>query len=252
MSSETRPPDGDVARRRKKRRPIRGLLQSNVFLTIVSYLVHGLLTFIHRTNRFVPESDDFVRKSEGMRPGIFAMWHGQQYLIPYHRPKSEPVAALVSRSTDAEINARILELNGVKTVRGSGGRPSYFRNQKGGAQALRGLIRAIRDGYNITIIADISKSTPRQASEGIVMLAKLSGRPIFPIALATSNHYVFKKTWDKTTINLPFGRGCLKIGDPVYVPRNSSEEELQEFRKILTEEMNRVTSQAYEAVGVRE
>ena len=43
---------------------------------------------------------------------------------------------------------------------------------------------------------------------GIVTLARLSGRPIVPVALATSRRKVLEKTWDKTTINLPFGRGA--------------------------------------------
>ena len=84
------------------------------------------------------------------------------------------------------------------------------------------------------------------------MLAKLSGRPIFPIALATNHRYVLKNTWDKTTVNLPFGKGCLKIGDPIFVPREASRDEIQLYREKLTEEMNRVTRQAYEAVGVRQ
>jgi lysophospholipid acyltransferase (LPLAT)-like uncharacterized protein len=238
--------------RTPKQRWHKRLLQSEAFLGVASLLLHGLMTFIHATTRFVPESDDFMEKSEGYRPGIFAMWHGQQFLIPYHRPREAPVTALTSRSADAEINARVLERNGVEAIRGSGGRPSFFQKRKGGAQALRALIKAIERGRNITFIADVSKSTPKQAGEGIIMLAKLSGRPIFPIALATSSRYVLKNTWDKTTINLPFGKGCLKIGDPIFVPREASREDVQQFRDRLTEEMNRVTRLANEAVGVRQ
>jgi hypothetical protein len=252
MRSEIGKAEMERGMRVPKRRWHKRLLQSETFLSIASLLLHSMLTFIHATTRFVPESDDFMEKSEGFRPGIFAMWHGQQFLIPYHRPRGVPVTALTSKSADAEINAKVLERNGVEAIRGSGGRRSFFHKHKGGAQALRALIRAIDRGRNITFIADISKSTPKEAGEGIIMLAKLSGRPIFPIALATSNRYVLKNTWDKTTVNLPFGRGCLKIGDPIFVPRDASREDIQQYRDKLTFEMNRVSRQANEAVGVRQ
>jgi hypothetical protein len=62
------------------------------------------------------------------------------------------------------------------------------------------------------MIADISKGESRQAGEGIVRLAKISGRPIVPVALATSRRNVLERTWDKTTINLPFGTPLRQAG----------------------------------------
>jgi lysophospholipid acyltransferase (LPLAT)-like uncharacterized protein len=77
---------------------------------------------------------------------------------------------------------------------------------------LIAMRNALRDGVNVVMIADISKGEPRQAGEGIVRLAKISGRPIVPVALTTSRRYVLEKTWDKTTINLPFGTPLPQAG----------------------------------------
>ena len=120
MRSEIEKAQMGRGRRIPRQRRYRHLLQSEAFLSATSFILHGMLTFIHATTRFVPESDDFMAKSEGYRPVIFAMWHGQQFLIPFHRPREAPVTALTSRSADAEINARVLERNGVRPFEASG------------------------------------------------------------------------------------------------------------------------------------
>lgn len=90
--------------------------------------------------------------------------------------------------------------------------------------------------------------TPREAGQGIVLLAKLSGRPILPVAFTTSRRKVLEKSWDKTTINLPFGRGSTVVGQPIEVPADADEAMLEAKRQELTEALNAATGQAYRMV----
>ena len=231
------------------RRVRKAVLASNAFQSVAATCVYGLLKLIYRTNRHVAGSDDMATAVEGKTPVIVALWHGQQLLAQFVRPGEERVAAVVSRSADAEINARVLQKFDVHVTRGSGGRERAETARKGGVQALKGMADALGRGLNVVTIADISKGTPRQAGRGIVALAKLSGRPIIPMAIATSHYHVVKKSWDKTTINLPFGRACLKLGVPIYVSQDASEADLEKLRIRVTDELNRVTEKAYQAVG---
>jgi lysophospholipid acyltransferase (LPLAT)-like uncharacterized protein len=98
------------------------------------------------------------------------------------------------------------------------------------------------------MIADVPHGTPREAGLGIVTLAKVSGRPIVPIAIATSRRKVIEKSWDKTTINLPFGRSSLVLGDPIAVPADADGETLEELRRQVTDALNRATEKAYRLV----
>ena len=141
-----------------------------------------------------------------MSPAIVAMWHGQHFMAPSVYPKGAPLVAMVSRSADAELNALVIEKFGIRTVRGSGGRENSRHLDKGGAKALIALKKALDDGSNVFMIADIPHGTPRQAGLGIITLARLSGRPIVPVAIVTSRRKVLERSWDKTTIHLPFGR----------------------------------------------
>jgi lysophospholipid acyltransferase (LPLAT)-like uncharacterized protein len=125
------------------------------------------------------------------------------------------MAALISRHEDAGAQAAALERLGVTPVRGSGGPPdrAYY---KGGAPAMRELIRQLESGASVAMTADVPKRA-RTAGLGIVTLARLSGRPIVPTAVVTSRRLQFD-TWDRATLGLPFGRAAVVVGDLIRVP----------------------------------
>lgn len=249
--SESRPAQSRKRARSWPSRFAKKVVRSDLFQSLAARLAHSYMVFTYRTNPPVAGSDDMRKHIEGHKPVIIALWHGQQMLVQFTRPPEEPVAGLVSRSADAEINARVLQLSGNEVVRGSGGRDRGATNKKGGIQALLALRNALRRGRHVVMIADISKGAPRQAGEGVVALARISGRPIVPMALATSRHYVVKSAWDRMTINLPFGRRCLRLGHPIYVAADAGEDDLAAIRREVTEELNRVTAEAYSLVGKR-
>ena len=95
------------------------------------------------------------------------------------------------------------------------------------------------------MIADIPKGTPREAGLGIVTLAKLSGRPVVPVAVTSSRRLVLEKTWDKATIPLPFGRSALVLGTPIFVPADADPAEMERKRKEITAGLNATTDGAY-------
>jgi lysophospholipid acyltransferase (LPLAT)-like uncharacterized protein len=166
-------------------------------------------------------------------------------MTPAIYPSERQLVAMVSRSADAELNAKVIERFGIETVRGSGGRDNQSHMDKGGAKALIQLKRSLDAGKNVCMIADIPHGTPRDAGQGIILLARLSGRPILPVAIATSRRKVLEKTWDKTTINLPFGRQ-IALGDPVWVASKADETEIEAKRRALTKTLNEATDKAYQ------
>ena len=176
---------------------------------------------------------------------IVAIWHGQHFLIPAYYPSPRKLVAMVSKSADAEMNALVLERFGMEAVRGSGGRAPARHMDKGGAKALVALKRALAAGKNVAMIADIPHGTPREAGLGIVLLARLSGRPIVPVAVATSRRRVLEKSWDKSTINLPFGRSALGFGPMVRVPADADEALMEAKRWEVTAALDAATEAAY-------
>ncbi|MEO1695267.1 MAG: glycosyltransferase N-terminal domain-containing protein, partial [Pseudomonadota bacterium] len=79
-------------------------------------------------------------------------------------------------------------------------------------------------------------------------LAKLSQRPIVPVAVA-SNRFIALDTWSRLTLNLPFSRIGVSVGDPITVPRDATPEQLELVRRRVEHAMAEVTERAYRAVG---
>lgn len=215
---------------------------------VKSATTSALVQFVRlvgRTNRIVAGKLELRSEYGDLEPAIIALWHGQHLMTPVIYPSKRPLVAMVSRSADAELNAQVIEKFGIETVRGSGGRDNQSHMDKGGAKALITLKKALDAGKNVCMIADIPHGTPRDAGPGIILLAKLSGRPIVPAAVATSRRKVLDKTWDKTTINLPFGRCGIAVSDPVWVDKKADESEIEAARQALTVALNEATERAY-------
>ncbi len=184
----------------------------------------ALATYIRGVRRgtdFVILPDDAARRIAEGGPYILATWHGQNMLLPAFLDISGPSAALASRSLDGEVVARTLEHFGIASIRGAGG-PARKQRQKGGASALRAMVRALRQGLNVVTTADMPPGPARSAGPGIVTLARLSNRPILPVAIAT-DHGLTLSNWSRYRVNLPFGHGVLVCGAPVNIPRQLDE-----------------------------
>lgn len=203
---------------------------SEWFGNCLATLVTGWFGLVNRTNRLVPGSDTPEDVYTKHAPAIYTMWHGQHFMVPFLMPKGAKLVAMLSRSADAEINARMVEKFGVETVRGSGGREPSRATEKGGARALIQLKRSLDQGKSVFMIADISKAEARHAGLGIVLLAKLSGRPIIAVSYQSTRKHVVEKSWDKTTLNLPFGKAAALAGEPLYVPSGATDAELEDLR----------------------
>ena len=198
---------------------VRDLLRSNWFQRAVGSLTAVFLRLVWRTNRFSFDPPDVYEIVEPQMPAIFAFWHGQHFLTPFVKTKeSQRVKVLISRHRDGEYNAIAAERLGIGTIRGSGDHGSAF-HRKGGVGAFKEMVRALEQGYNVALTADVPKRS-RIAGLGIIMLARESGRPIMPFAMVTSRYWRLKN-WDRTTINLPFGRGALVGGEIIMVPADA-------------------------------
>jgi lysophospholipid acyltransferase (LPLAT)-like uncharacterized protein len=109
------------------------------------------------------------------------------------------------------------------------------------------MVRALAEDYNVALTADVPKRS-RVAGLGIIMLARESGRPIMPFAMATSR-FIRLNNWDRTTINLPFGRGALVGSEMIFVPPDADAETMEKLRAQLEDYLNEATRRAYEQVG---
>jgi lysophospholipid acyltransferase (LPLAT)-like uncharacterized protein len=213
----------------------------------LGFLLAGYIRLVGRTNHFVVEPTDIEAHIAGRAPLIVAMWHGQHFMISIARPPSlARVSALISRHGDGGANAAALRRLGVSPIRGSGG-GARRAGRKGGAPAMREMLRALEDGASVVMTADAPKRA-RVAGLGIVTLARLSGRPIAPVAVVTSRRFDFK-SWDRASLGKPFGQGAIVVGDLIHVPPDADEGVMEARRKAVEDGLDSVHARAYAKVG---
>jgi lysophospholipid acyltransferase (LPLAT)-like uncharacterized protein len=226
---------------------LRNVLRSSWVQHAVGVLAAEWLRLVWLTNRFSFEPADVYDIVEPMQPMILAFWHGQHFLTPFVKTrKSHRAKVLISRHRDGEFNAIAAERLGIETIRGSGDPGGAF-HRKGGVGAFREMVRALEQGYNVASTADVPKRA-RVAGLGIIMLARESGRPIVPFAMVTSR-FIRLKNWDRTTINLPFGRGAVTGVDAIFVPPDADAETMEKCRLQLESYLNEAARRAYAMVG---
>jgi lysophospholipid acyltransferase (LPLAT)-like uncharacterized protein len=226
---------------------LRNVLRSSWVQRAVGLLAAAFLRLVWRTNTFSFDPPDVYGIVEPQMPAIFAFWHGQHFMTPFIKTKeSHRAKVLISRHRDGEFNAIAAERLGIGTIRGSGDHGSAF-HRKGGVGAFKEMVRALQDNYSVALTADVPKRS-RIAGLGIIMLARESGRPIMPFAMATSR-FIRLKNWDRTTINLPFGRGALVGVGVVSVPTDADAETMEKLRAELEANLNEATRRAYAQVG---
>jgi hypothetical protein len=213
----------------------------------LGFLLAVYIWLVRRTNRFVVEPPDLDAAIAGQTPLIVAMWHGQHFMISFAWPRSiARMAALISRHGDGGVNAAALRRLGVAPIRGSGA-SSRTRRRKGGVSAMREMLRALSSGVSVAITADVPKRA-RVAGSGIVLLARLSGRPIAPTAVVTSRRFDFN-SWDRASVGKPFGRGAVVVGELIHVARDADEQAMEVARKAVEAGLDAVHARAYARVG---
>lgn len=163
--------------------------------------------------------DDVVRLEP--TPGknlIYACFHQDDLsCLPYFANRN--ICILISNSKDGQILASAVEHMGYQTVRGS--------SHRGGVAGLLAGMRKVIDGHKMTIAVDGPRGPIYKVKEGITAVSDKSKRPIVPVRGYPKWKFVFKKSWNKATLPLPFTKIILKIGKIDFYSTQSLEQKMK-------------------------
>jgi lysophospholipid acyltransferase (LPLAT)-like uncharacterized protein len=190
-----------------------------------SLALSGLIRALAATVDFRFHGDATVRswEAEG-RPFILAFWHRYLILMRYAY-RGARMSVLVSQSWDGELTSQTLAHLGIDTCRGS--------TTRGGAAALRDLLRRARSGSDLAFTPDGPRGPVCKVQPGIVLAAAMSGLPIQPVALGATRRKLLR-SWDKMVVPLPGARVDLVFGAPLQVaPRSPVEEGVERLEHAL-------------------
>jgi lysophospholipid acyltransferase (LPLAT)-like uncharacterized protein len=149
---------------------------------------------------------------------------------------------------DGEMMAALADGIGIRPIRGSGGRDPRLAVKSGAIRGFLQLKSTLEEGVSIFMTADISRGVSRRAGEGIIRLARATGRPIMGIGVASAPEITFRN-WDRSRIALPFGQTVCVVAAPVEVPMDADDALVEAKRAELEAKLNTATAGAYAAVG---
>ena len=174
------------------------------------------------------------------RPIIVCFWHARLMMMPFAWTRAQSFNMLISSHADGQFIAGTVSWFGFKTIAGS--------SSRGGAGALRALVRVLKGGNTVGITPDGPRGPRMRASGGAVALARLAGAPLVPLAFSCRRRRVLN-SWDRFVLAWPFSSGIFMWGDPMDVPGDADSAALDVLRLELEERMNSLTAEADRLCG---
>ncbi len=217
-------------------KPLKKIIKLKTMHRALSWLAAQYIRLVYLTGVWevvggeIPEK--FWLKGQ---PFILAFWHGRILMTPYCWKQEKQIYILMSQHRDGQFSAEVVGRFGIKTVLGS--------SSQGGANAFRSLIKALKNGNYVGIAPDGPRGPRMRASGGIISVARLSGAPIIPVAISSTNGRNLS-SWDHFLVAWPFGRRVLVWGTPIYVERTISSKDEEIARCQVEDALNHVTAEA--------
>ncbi len=199
------------------------------------------IRLVHRTTRWTVErSAETEAILNAERPFICCFWHGRLAMMLAAKPPQRAVHILISGHRDGLLIARGIARFGVASVEGS--------SRRGGAGALRRIAKLVRSGAAVAITPDGPRGPNMRAKAGAIKAAQLSGAPILAVTGAVSRSRLLA-SWDRFCLALPFSEGVILWSEPITVPREADDAELERLRLLLEERLNTLTAEADRRCG---
>ena len=191
----------------------------------------------------ITRSEVFERYAEEGN-NIFVFWHSRLFYLVYYyvkHSKKRKVSMLVSPSRDGDYGAALVRRLRQDVVRGS--------TSQRGHRAIRELVLKAAAGNNIAITPDGPRGPACRVSEGVIRLAQLTGARIIPVSYDATRRMELN-SWDRFLIVKPLGTVHVAFGEPMQIPRDLDDGELEEYREELERTLRRLDKMCAEALGL--
>jgi lysophospholipid acyltransferase (LPLAT)-like uncharacterized protein len=229
---------------------LRSITSSAAFQTALSWVLAKYMQFCAATKSWERRGREHLDVCTGTGEGmVAAFWHSRIGLsfMGWDRKAPQTPTMLISRSREGDFIARFARNLSIATVRGSS-RNTRKTKQKGGMTAFRDMARAIENGACMGLTIDGPRGPRQRASMGVIQLARTTGKPIMIFSWSVTHKKVFN-SWDRFILPVPFGKGVVIWKEPIYVPANADDEQMEALRLELEQKLNEATREADEAVG---
>lgn len=218
------------------------ILKSNAGQAALARIAAVYVRLVALCTRWHVEDGALRPVLEAGEPGILAFWHGRLLMMPMSwKGRPRPFHMMISEHRDGALIARTIAHLDLQTVAAD--------SKTGARGALRAMKRHLDAGGWVGITPDGPKGPRMRTKPGAIKLAQLAGKPIVPVSLGMSRRRILG-SWDRFLVAWPFGRGEIRFGAPIRVPRDADAAQLEAARRELEDSLNDLTAQVDRSCGV--
>jgi len=184
---------------------------------------------------------NFIRQKQ---PLIFGHWHGDEVALIYMVGRYR-IATITSTSKDGEMMNTVIRLLGGNTSRGS--------STRGAINALKGLIRIVKnEKRNSSFAVDGPKGPIYVVKPGIFEFSRLTEGPLFVVGVACDRVWRFEKSWNKAYLPKPFAKIQMQWVGPFPAITKEEDPRSEELAKQLADALRNAQSLALKKIAAPE
>lgn len=228
----------------------KSLIKSPAVTAMAVFLIRLYLRLLDATSsKSIVGRDRFDAAQAHGRGVVLVFWHGRLMLAPFIRRETDvDVHMLISLHRDGEIIARAVDGFGIKFIRGSSANPRKPEKSKHGASAVAKMLEALKKGDIVAITPDGPRGPAETVQDGALRIAQRSGAAILAGGLSSSRG-PWLKSWDRFLLAAPFTRLTYVAAEPMFIPKDATDETIENCRRDLQSRLAAVTAQADEIAG---
>jgi len=233
---------------------LRKIFYNFLIQEVLAWLIMLYIELVFLTSRKKILNNKIINDSINFRsPLIIAFWHNRLVMIPVMAKRiknSYPnynFMTLASRHGDGRIVGRVMQKFGLISILGS---TKDGRKSSRGIDfsSMRQILDGLKRGYSLGITPDGPRGPNQRINGDIINIARIANAKIIAISYSSSNFITFN-SWDFFKLPLPFGKLSFYIDEvALEIPRNSSDEQITEFEKNLTNKLNFAQNKADEII----
>jgi lysophospholipid acyltransferase (LPLAT)-like uncharacterized protein len=233
---------------------LRKIFYNFLIQEVLAWLIMLYIELVFLTSRKKILNNKIINDSINVRsPLIIAFWHNRLVMIPAMAKRiknSYPnynFMTLASRHGDGRIVGRVMQKFSLISILGS---TKDGRKSSRGIDfsSMRQILDGLKRGYSLGITPDGPRGPNQKINGDIINIARIANAKIIAVSYSSSNFIIFN-SWDRFKLPLPFGKLSFYIYEvPIEIPRNSSDEQIIEFEKTLTNKLNFAQNKADEII----
>ncbi len=206
------------------------------FLRFVgTYILNYAVNIVCKSIRIRYNNLNIIEDLENQNKNfVLAFWHGNM-LVPWFQFRNKKIAALISKSKDGDLLAKLLRHWKYQVVRGS--------SSSGGNTALGIMVDYAKNKCSVAVTPDGPKGPRFKFKAGAVITAKKSGIPLVLVAAGIKRKRILN-SWDHFEIPKLFSEVNVFFYGPIFIDPKLSYEDTSKVIKDCENTLSELSSKA--------